>query len=92
MTGDRCRLTIWVAGHVQGVGFRWWVREQAEALGIAGSSTNLGDGSVEVVAEGRRSDCAELLNRVQGSGTPGRVRSATHLWGSSTGLTRFTLG
>lgn len=96
MSGDAgdtaaSRLTIWVRGYVQGVGFRWWVRERAAALGLAGSASNLPDGSVEIVLEGARGDCADLLAQVQGDSTPGRVRSATSRWAAPTGMTSFTL-
>ncbi|MGI8625361.1 MAG: acylphosphatase [Geodermatophilaceae bacterium] len=89
--GDASRLTIWVSGHVQGVGFRWWVRERASMSGLCGSASNLPDGSVEIILEGSRADCAALLAQIQGSGTPGRVRSATSRWGPHTGMTSFTL-
>ena len=36
-----CRLTAWVHGEVQGVGFRWWTRARALELGLAGSASNL---------------------------------------------------
>ena len=41
MSGDVVRLTAWVHGYVQGVGFRWWVYGQANELGLSGSATNL---------------------------------------------------
>ena len=41
-----------VQGRVQGVGYRYFTRRQAEALGITGYARNRPDGSVEVVAEG----------------------------------------
>ena len=49
---DGVRLHAFVSGYVQGVGFRYWVREQAQGLGLAGSARNLRDGRVEIVAEG----------------------------------------
>jgi acylphosphatase len=41
-----------VQGRVQGVGYRYFVRRQAEVLGVTGYARNRPDGSVEVVAEG----------------------------------------
>jgi acylphosphatase len=41
-----------VSGRVQGVGFRYFARQRADRLGVAGFARNLPDGSVEVVAEG----------------------------------------
>lgn len=41
-----------VSGDVQGVGFRWYTREEAVKGGLAGSVKNLPDGRVEVVLEG----------------------------------------
>ncbi len=78
--GSRVRLTAWVRGRVQGVGFRWWVRAHALELGLAGSATNLPDGRVEVVAEGPRSACAQLLAVLRGSGAPGHVAGVTARW------------
>jgi acylphosphatase len=90
--GDpRVRLTAWVDGRVQGVGFRWWVRSRALALGLAGAATNLPDGRVEVVAEGGRRACAELLDLLDGGSAPGRVTVVTHEWGEPRGdLCGFT--
>ena len=46
------RLHVLVRGRVQGVGFRWFVREAGRHLGLAGWVRNRPDGSVEVAAEG----------------------------------------
>jgi selenophosphate synthase/acylphosphatase len=46
------RARVYVAGEVQGVGFRPAVRAKAKALGLNGYAKNLPDGRVEVVLEG----------------------------------------
>jgi acylphosphatase len=43
---------IYVSGHVQGVGYRYFVRGIAERLGISGYARNLADGRVEAYAIG----------------------------------------
>jgi acylphosphatase len=86
---DPVRLTAWVRGRVQGVGFRWWTRATALELGLAGWALNLDDGRVEVVAEGPRATCEELLAALGAGGTPGRVELVTHRWSPARGLTGF---
>lgn len=88
---EHVRLTVWVRGHVQGVGFRWWTRARALELGLVGTATNLDDGRVEVVAEGPRRACAALLEALRGQGTPGSVAGVTERWAEARGtLTAFT--
>lgn len=85
MTED-VRLTAWVHGHVQGVGFRWWTRSRALELGLVGSARNLPDGRVEVVAEGQQAACDELLALLRDSDdTPGMVDTVVERWGAARG-------
>lgn len=79
------RLTAWVRGRVQGVGFRWWTRSRALEIGLRGAATNLEDGRVEVVAEGPRGDCERLLEHLRSGATPGRVDSVVERWGKAGG-------
>lgn len=53
-------LHVRIGGRVQGVGFRWFVREEARRLGLSGWVTNLPDGSVEVAAGGEASSLDRL--------------------------------
>jgi len=76
------RLTAWVRGRVQGVGFRWWTRATAlEIGGLSGYAGNLADGRVQVVAEGTREGCERLLDWLDHGDTPGRVDGVTEIWG-----------
>ncbi|MBK0867496.1 acylphosphatase [Saccharopolyspora sp. HNM0986] len=77
--GD-ARLTARVHGHVQGVGFRWFTRSKALELGLVGSATNLPAGKVEVVAEGPRHACEQLLAALRSAETPGRVEHVGEQW------------
>jgi acylphosphatase len=51
---------FFVAGQVQGVGYRWFVARHARTLGLAGYARNLADGRVEVVTRGDDNALAEL--------------------------------
>ncbi len=79
------RLTAWVRGRVQGVGFRWWVRSAGLEFGLVGFAENLLDGRVKVVAEGDRADCERMLGRLEGPGAPGTVVQVTHRWDAAGG-------
>jgi acylphosphatase len=55
------RLTARVRGRVQGVGFRFWVRDEAERLGVTGWVMNEDDErTVAILAEGPRRALDEL--------------------------------
>jgi acylphosphatase len=82
---DPVRLTAWVRGRVQGVGFRWWVRSRGLELGLVGWAENLADGRVKVVAEGSKDACVELLELLGGDDTPGQVAHVTHRWDAARG-------
>ncbi|ALA67186.1 acylphosphatase [Corynebacterium lactis] len=79
------RLTAWVHGHVQGVGFRWSTRVRALQLGLLGYAKNYPDGRVLVVAEGPREACEELLAWLEGDSTPGTVSTVVASYGEAKG-------
>ena len=79
------RMTAWVHGRVQGVGFRWWTRCRALELGLVGYAANLSDGRVEVVAEGSQEACEKLLALLCSGSTPGRVKQVIGRFGDTRG-------
>lgn len=77
---NEVRLSAWVHGRVQGVGFRWFVRSRALELGLTGYAANTRDGRVHVVAQGEKSACEQLLATLNGGETPGRVDLVVEGW------------
>ena len=65
-------IHVRVSGVVQGVGYRWFVRERARRLGLSGFVKNLSDGSVEVAAAGE-SQQIELLRTELQRGPSGSI-------------------
>lgn len=77
-TGTEARSQGWIVeGRVQGVGFRWWTREQARALGITGWVRNERDGSVQVQARGGRQALARFRAALEQGPRGARVTSVT---------------
>lgn len=62
---DHKRLHATVHGRVQGVGFRYYVLECANRLGLAGWTRNRFNGTVEVVAEGPQVKLEHLVADLQ---------------------------
>jgi acylphosphatase len=58
------RLHLRISGHVQGVGFRWFVMRVARDAGLVGRVHNNPDGTVEVEAAGTPAALEHLRNRV----------------------------
>ena len=67
------RAVIIAKGIVQGVGFRYTVRNAAFLLGINGCVKNLDDGSVEIIAEGTRPNIDSLVQGIRNAKEPAMV-------------------
>ena len=55
------RAHVIITGEVQGIGFRYYIKEKAKMLGINGWVRNLIDGKVEAVFEGLEDKVKELI-------------------------------
>lgn len=75
-----------VYGRVQGVYFRAFVEEHANALGLTGYVRNLSGGrSLEVYAEGDKKKLEELLNQLRIGPSRARVECVDVEWMNYTG-------
>lgn len=64
-------------------------RSRALELGLAGHAVNLSDGRVEVVAEGPRDVCEQLLTALRSRATPGQVKRVIERFSDARGITGF---
>ncbi len=86
------RLNVIVFGRVQGVGFRFFVLQQAVALGLSGWVRNLADGMVEVLAEGDSVSLQELLAALHEGPDAAYVRDVKYHYSIATGeFNRFDI-
>lgn len=59
------RVTCFVSGRVQGVGFRFHTKETAKKFQVVGTVQNLEDGRVKIVAEGDLPEVEQFLDAVE---------------------------
>ena len=85
------RVVAVVSGHVQGVGFRYFVREHALRAGLTGSARNLPDGRVEVVLEGADDDVRAAVAALSGPDAPGTVTAVDSRDEAARGSAGFTV-
>lgn len=89
MTSEQAAFRAIVHGRVQGVYFRSFVEEHAEALGLTGYVRNLPGGkSLEVWAEGEKDKLEELLNQLKVGPPRAKVEQIDAQWFEYTGRYR----
>lgn len=62
------QIRIRVSGLVQGVGFRFFTRRQAQKFGLVGYVRNLDNGDVEIVAQGDSEQISKLTEWLEQGG------------------------
>lgn len=63
----RQRLKIYYSGRVQGVGFRFTVKQLARGFEVIGTVRNLADGRVELQAEGEKVELEDFREAIRDS-------------------------
>ncbi|MBC8504957.1 MAG: acylphosphatase [Anaerolineales bacterium] len=79
------RLRAQVEGRVQGVGFRYFVLDNAQPLDITGWVRNRWDGTVEVLAEGTKDSLETLLAAIQRGPRRHTTTEVRYDWLAATG-------
>ncbi len=74
---ERPALRVHIEGRVQGVGYRYWVVDQASNLGLDGWVRNCLDGRVEMVVSGPQEALEEILQRCHAGPSFARVDRVT---------------
>ena len=90
---DMERVTVLYSGRVQGVGFRFTVRQLACGYDVTGTVRNLPDGRVEMVAEGARPELKAFLEGIATSELSGFIAKHHETWQPAQGnLLGFVIG
>lgn len=81
-------MKVRYTGHVQGVGFRYTVKQVATGYEITGAVRNMPDGSVELIAEGAREELEAFREGIRESGLGSLIRDETVTWSAPAGQFR----
>ena len=89
----RKRAHVFYSGRVQGVGFRYSVRELACGFDVTGLVRNLPDGRVELVIEAEEEQAKAFLEAIRQSQVGNYIRGEDVHWQTATNeFKRFEVG
>lgn len=77
---SRSRVAVIYSGRVQGVGFRYTVKQVAAGYDVTGTVRNLADGRVELVAEGARDEVEAFRQGIRDAGLDAFIRQEDAQW------------
>ena len=77
---NRRRMHIFYSGHVQGVGFRFTVKQVATGFEVTGTVRNLPDGRVELMAEGTKTELEGFREAIRDAGLAACIRHEDVHW------------
>jgi acylphosphatase len=79
------RLQVLFSGHVQGIGFRYTVKQTALGFEVTGWVKNLADGRVELLVEGEREELEAFQAAIPEAGLRRFIREIQSEWSNGTG-------
>jgi len=77
---DAAAAHLLIHGRVQGVGFRFFVQDEAVELGLLGWVRNLPDGGVEAFAQGPKNAVEQWIEQLRQGPPLGRVEQMEITW------------
>tara|TARA_B100000959_G_C14949515_1_gene611311 strand:- start:915 stop:1196 length:282 start_codon:yes stop_codon:yes gene_type:complete len=78
------RVHVYISGKVQGVFFRSYTKDKAQKEGLNGWVKNLTDGRVEIVLEGNKEKCEEMLQWCHKGSPSSKVENVEIYWDKPT--------
>lgn len=85
-------MLVLYSGRVQGVGFRYTVKQVAAGYAVSGTVRNLPDGRVELMAEGERDELEAFRQGIRDAGLDGFIRQEDVQWAEArSGLRGFEI-
>ena len=79
------RLQVLFSGHVQGIGFRYTVKQTALGFEVTGWVKNLADGRVELLVVGEREELEAFQAAIPEAGLRRFIRETQAEWSNGTG-------
>ena len=80
---------VFISGQVQGVGFRFYTKGQADKLGLFGWIKNLSDGRVEAILQGPKDKVEQLITWCKEGIPAAQVSSIEVTWQESRNFDSF---
>lgn len=85
-------ISVFYEGNVQGVGFRWSVKQVAQGYDVTGFVRNLNDGRVELHAAGSADEVRAFLDAIAESQLRAHIKKKTEIpLPDSTTFSGFTI-
>lgn len=75
------QLQLHMYGSIQGVGFRHWVKQHAQGLGLFGFAKNEPDGSVTILVQGSTKNLEKFLKMCYDGPSFAQITHVTPEWG-----------
>lgn len=72
-----------ISGRVQGVGFRYFTKKNAESLSVNGWVKNLANGDVETLIQGEEDQVVRMINYLKSGPVSAKVEEVREVDGAS---------